>query len=566
MMWWAVFFMCGLLFPSQSILAPAGVFGGLICIGYIRCKSCDLSLLRKFMIVAATSLLLYSGAGNKLSELESSPEGHTPTEFCLHACENARTRLLDSLDDPRLSEESRSFLAALLLGSRDRLGYELREAYSYLGIAHFLALSGLHLGIILIPLSRIISLAPLDRRVRYFVIFCFVLAYAAVARFPASLVRASALTGAFLLMRSLGRKTTLMRALITGCLVVTALDRRVVFDARFQLSFTAVCGIALVAIPLMSRIKRLLPANRFGKVLRIAATPLIVTVSINAFTLPLVLSLFDRAPLLAPLFNILMIVPVTVTLYLGTCYFLIPADPIRSILAVPINGVAYLLWNIPLRLSRAPQPALFCRDVRNGIYIAGLSLLILALRGGAGRSRYVLGISMLLISASLFAGFGRSAMDHDAEAVIERMSKGSILVSSGTNLLIVDGYLNRFESTQAVRMLWARGIREVDLLVICPASARDLRGIEHLASRVSIRRALCNPYLSGGSTNVLDILYSKGITVYTLLEDLSIDLGRTLILLHAPPYPPEASQPVTNSEARVRYRLLPGNHERENAN
>ncbi len=560
MMWWAVFFVSGLLFPSYSIQVPVCAFGVLICIGYTRCVPRERPLLWRFVIVSAVALLLYGGTGNEPFNPDSRRESSALSDSCLNACESVRTELLDSLDDPRLSEKSRRLLSALLLGSRDRLGYELREAYSYLGIAHFLALSGLHLGILLIPLSRVISLAPLDRRVRYFAIFCFVLAYAAVARFPASLVRASALTGAFLLMRGLGRKTTLMRALISGCFVVTAIDRRIAFDAGFQLSFAAVCGIALVAIPIISCFKAFLQENRFGRAIRIATAPLIITVSINAFTLPLVLSLFDRAPLLAPFFNILMIVPVTVILYLGMAYLLVPVDQVRSILALPINGVAYLLWNTPMQLSGSPQPALLAGDVKIGLYIAGLSLLILSLRERAAHRKYVLSVSAILISAALLAGLFRSGRDCNREPVVERLSKGSVLVSNGTKLLIVDWYLNRFEAIQSVRGLWALGISEIDMLVICPATLRDHRGIGFLVSRISIRRALCNPYLSGGCTDVLDILHSRGITVDTLLEDLSIDLGRASIVLHVPLFPPAPSQSLKNSEARVRYRFVKGNH------
>ena len=62
--------------------------------------------------------------------------------------ETQRNLLEKRLQESGLQDESLSLGAALLLGKRDGISRELRQAYSESGAAHLLALSGLHLGIL----------------------------------------------------------------------------------------------------------------------------------------------------------------------------------------------------------------------------------------------------------------------------------------------------------------------------------------------------------------------------------------------------------------------------------
>jgi competence protein ComEC len=505
------------------------------------------------MLIAATSILLYSGA----AAISSTPDEPQQTGF-VHDGFSAivgrgRKRLVSSLDDPKLSAESRRLLAALLMGERNRVPFELREAYSYLGIAHFLALSGLHLGIIFIPASFLVSFAPIRNSVRYLSIFCFVIAYAAVVGFPPSLVRASALTGAFLLMRGAGRKTTLMRSLVTGCMIAAFLESRIVFETGFQLSFTAVCAIALVAIPSILCIKELLPGKLLGRLTAILVGPLLVTASINVFTLPLVLSLFDRAPLFAPLVNLLVIVPVTAMLYCGVVFLMVPIDFIRSMLAVPIDMAAYALWNLPTELSRSVQPALIAGDVNSRIYCVAMIALVLGLRAKGSRRLCLLAITLIMAASSLIAGHFHGERS-DAVTRIFRISNSLIFFSGGADLLVVDGDLRYFEAYRAVRYLWASDIDEIEMLIICPASMKNMRGLEHLVSRISVRKVLCNPYLLKGS--IAEELNSRSEEVGTLIDSRSIELEGARIALIAPQYPPSRSKAVENSRASIRFEVI----------
>ena len=155
-----------------------------------------------------------------------------------------RTRLVFG-EDSALPE-------ALLLGDRSNLPQETRKDFSEAGVAHLLAISGLHVGLIaallLIPLRR-----WLNPKARLIVMSAFLLLYSALLGFPAPVVRAS-----LLLLMTLGRRV-LRRApdpltALCGAFWLILLFRPLdLFSASFQLSFCAVLGIVLIGPALTRR-------------------------------------------------------------------------------------------------------------------------------------------------------------------------------------------------------------------------------------------------------------------------------------------------------------------------
>ena len=73
---------------------------------------------------------------------------------------NARKRIIASIHRTTLSLETKHYIIALLLGDRKYIDQQTRSEYSYAGISHVLALSGLHIGIIMIFIWLL--LWPLD--------------------------------------------------------------------------------------------------------------------------------------------------------------------------------------------------------------------------------------------------------------------------------------------------------------------------------------------------------------------------------------------------------------------
>lgn len=160
-------------------------------------------------------------------------------------------RVLDRL----APSEGRALLRALVLGQRGGLSAPLREAFSALGAAHLLAISGLHLGLVLGLAFLLLRLLPaaapwLARRLPYTQVALVAAlvpasAYAALAGWSTptirALIMAACLAGAVLA----GRPYRPEGGLALAALIIGIIWPRAVLGVSFQLSFVAVAAILL---------------------------------------------------------------------------------------------------------------------------------------------------------------------------------------------------------------------------------------------------------------------------------------------------------------------------------
>ncbi|MDZ7706008.1 MAG: ComEC/Rec2 family competence protein [Trueperaceae bacterium] len=149
-----------------------------------------------------------------------------------------------------LGAEQAALLQAMTLGIRDDLG-DLRDTFSRSGLAHLLALSGLHVGILAAALTLVFKGLG---RWRYPVIMVLLVGFAFLVGLTPSIMRAVAMAVAALLFVWIGGGSieawsTLGLAAVATLLFYPAY----LFDLSFQLSYLAVAGILLITPPLAER-------------------------------------------------------------------------------------------------------------------------------------------------------------------------------------------------------------------------------------------------------------------------------------------------------------------------
>lgn len=173
-----------------------------------------------------------------------------------------------------VSDGTRQFLTATLTGDRTWLDQSTREMFAATGIAHILALSGLHVGIITGLLT--IVLMPLTinrgRSVRMFLTVLALWAFAVLTGLSPSVVRAVIMATLFMVTTLMQRVWSPLNALGASALIILLFDPLAIYSLGFQFTFLAVLCIIVFA-------DKLNPVSRRNLVFRIVAGYVSVTVA-----------------------------------------------------------------------------------------------------------------------------------------------------------------------------------------------------------------------------------------------------------------------------------------------
>lgn len=249
-----------------------------------------------------------------------------------------RGALLDHLY-AALPPEAADLLAALLFGARGMLREEEEEAFRRAGVAHVLALSGLHVGILAAGGWWLLGLLRIRPSWRYLLLVPAVGFYVLLGGARVSLIRAAlmfAILGLFWLLWEQGwvlRKWfDPLQGLALAALVVLVLWPWSAVDSGFQLSFVATAGILLLLRGWTGSVaRRGLPAW-----LRRPADVLAVTACAQAGAVAIIGTVFGYVSLYGLLANLLLVPWTGLILWGGVILLVLAALPI----GLPLGFVA----------------------------------------------------------------------------------------------------------------------------------------------------------------------------------------------------------------------------------
>lgn len=159
--------------------------------------------------------------------------------------ERQKLNLSHKILNTNISSETQALLIALLLGNRAYLSHELRQDFSNSGIAHLLALSGLHIGIIALILWFI--LYPLElcrlRWLRFTITMACLVLFDIITGLSPSVVRATVLIAFVFASFLVQRRYNPLNSLLSAALLILVFAPNSIYNAGFQLSFVTVASI-----------------------------------------------------------------------------------------------------------------------------------------------------------------------------------------------------------------------------------------------------------------------------------------------------------------------------------
>lgn len=181
----------------------------------------------------------YSIAGNKHTLLSFSKE--------------IRDKFEIYIEHARLAKSTKNFLITILLGDRDYIDNDTRQLFAESGTSHILALSGLHIGIIVGFLLAIFFPFNFIGKYKFQLIFSmvFLWGYAFLCGFTPSAVRACAMCSFAFISIILERKNSLINSICFAYMLILLFSPNSIYEAGFQLSFLCV----FVIVTLMPHLK-----------------------------------------------------------------------------------------------------------------------------------------------------------------------------------------------------------------------------------------------------------------------------------------------------------------------
>ena len=243
---------------------------------------------------------------------------------------------------------------ALVLGERDQLGTERREAWRLLGISHLLAISGMHVGYLALGITLLVQRLPWRPWLKYICVQAFLLAYILISGTGASAWRALLVStlGGYASLRGLRRDALHLWAAAGWILLLTR--PALAFDLGFMLSFAASGGILLWA-----------PVLRFrwrNRVLTYIAQGLLFSTAAQLSLAPFLLNSFGEVALLGPVATLLFLPGVAILLVGG----------LLTALGLGFSGLGWLL-NAVMNAVGALETLLlpYARQCTLGIWTMG---------------------------------------------------------------------------------------------------------------------------------------------------------------------------------------------------
>ncbi|MHC4721545.1 MAG: DNA internalization-related competence protein ComEC/Rec2, partial [Planctomycetota bacterium] len=143
-------------------------------------------------------------------------------------------------------DESNAMLNALLLGQRGGLGPAVFDAFCETGLAHFICLSGLHIGILAGFVWWVCRATGLTKRPRAIVCIIVIALYVMIVPPRAPTLRAAIICWFFCLSVLVRRRPNALNTLSLSAIVLLALRPMDLFNVGWQLSYTSVLGIILL--------------------------------------------------------------------------------------------------------------------------------------------------------------------------------------------------------------------------------------------------------------------------------------------------------------------------------
>jgi len=414
----------------------------------------------------------------------------------------AARRTLSTIITRYLPPGSAAIVRALILGQRQDIGRDVLLNFQKTGVVHVLAISGLHVGFIVLLLYGLLALVRVPSRPRLVTLTVFLLFFIILVNFKAPVMRASLMIVLLLLGREMSRPQDSLQVLGLAAWILLAFQPQQLLMPGFQFSFAAVGGL-LLGTP---KLKKALPAfsadHRLGRMLnKYLRLPALASLCAVLATLPLTWYYYGMLQTGAVFVNIVIIPYIGLVVMLAILFLFFALIP-----GMPAAGLAWILdtlirWMLTSVAGLARLPFIYLRTARPGSVIVLLVFgIILGMYFYPRKSarRFLVFLTALLV---FIGGLNLLSRRYRLRVSFINVGQGDAALlefPNGKNMLIDGGDRNfSFDAGEyyVAPFLQTRGVRHLDYLLGTHPHSDHVGGFISLIRNFEVDTLILNEFV-----------------------------------------------------------------------
>ena len=269
--------------------------------------------------------------------------GHAQGNALIGFAQRTRLALVGKLKTNMRDTDAIAVASTMLLGYRADLRKEVQQTYAQTGTMHLLSVAGMHVGLVYLFISFILSFLTkfkhgklLKISLSIFLIWC----YALITGFSPAVCRASLMLSAVIIGLGFSRHISRLNLLAVSAFILLLYNPFYLLDVGFQLSYIAVGGIIIIQPYIY---KWLFFGNRWLNELWLVCS---VSIAAQIVLFPIGMFYFHDFPVYFLVSNLFVVIPSAIILFVGIVYLALPVIPILS------SALAWLVEHTALIMTK----------------------------------------------------------------------------------------------------------------------------------------------------------------------------------------------------------------------
>ena len=422
-----------------------------------------------------------------------------------------------------ISFDKSGYIEALIFGDKAYLEKDEIINYKNLGTSHLLAISGLHLGVLISLIYFILLRLRFSVEIIEKIVFLVIPFYMLISGFSPSVLRAGGMIMLYIIFRK--KDMTKLEALLTTFILMLFINPLLIFDIGFELSFL-ITFCLLMSDDFLSGSKNIFTSGfKISLVSSLASLPILVMNFYTFSYISIISNIF-----LVPIFS-LVIFPLVLISYVSFLFSI----TLFNVIFKPILNISFSFFDKIQDLFLNPSPMLIGRH--NNYVGVIIFIFILGILIYLNKNKFLLATLGVLLLFFTLLGFSYIGEDKIEEVKIGkgdvyyvREGRGNLLSNTSNN---IQNFYNDFRKKDVEydiineynQMLNYEGKRKIDYLVLTSFKRDKVGYASELVGKDMVNEVIVLDKNKHKLKEIIELAKFKGIKVIEIKENTGFDLG-----------------------------------------